>query len=190
MLRDVATSLGWIPAEIHHVAGVRITYRRQPAGATQRVERAIGLDTAKGGTRRGTRPTAFTTPHPKQSVLRRDVLTLSSFIACWRSPCHPCRYIETHPLPKGFLPKVGKSPAFAYLYPQEDVALMGDCRIPLAVRILFGTLAREGPRASEALDLAWRDVDLERGVLTLDKNKTNDARAWALDAGVVRNRGS
>jgi len=29
-------------------------------------------------------------------------------------------------------------------------------------------------------------VDLERGAVSLDKNKTNDPRSWALDPGVVR----
>ncbi len=41
-------------------------------------------------------------------------------------------------------------------------------------------------RASELLGLTWRDVDLDRGVITLDRNKTDDARAWAVDLGVVR----
>lgn len=30
------------------------------------------------------------------------------------------------------------------------------------------------------------DIDLERGVLTLDENKSDDERAWALDPNVVR----
>ena len=45
---------------------------------------------------------------------------------------------------------------------------------------------REGPRASEAIRFDLSDVDLARGAIKLDKNKTNDPRAWALDAGVVR----
>jgi hypothetical protein len=30
------------------------------------------------------------------------------------------------------------------------------------------------------------DVDLRRGVVKLDRNKTDDAPAWALDAAVAR----
>ncbi|MEI9949459.1 MAG: tyrosine-type recombinase/integrase [Pseudomonadota bacterium] len=40
---------------------------------------------------------------------------------------------------------------------------------------------------SEAIGLrVGFEVDLERGAVTLDENKTNDARPWALDPGVTR----
>ncbi|WP_434042302.1 MULTISPECIES: tyrosine-type recombinase/integrase [Sorangium] len=45
--------------------------------------------------------------------------------------------------------------------------------------------AREGPRISEAARLQVQDVDLDRGVLRLEKNETNDPRAWALSPGVA-----
>lgn len=57
--------------------------------------------------------------------------------------------------------------------------------VPLAYRMLWGFLAREGMREGEALALTWTDLDLERGVVRLDKNKTDDPRAWALHPGVV-----
>ena len=99
---------------------------------------------------------------------------------------YPCRLIAANPLPRGFLPKQGKPPAFAFLYPAEDAALLACAATPLVRRMLYGVLAREGLRLSEAVALRWRDVDLERGVLTLDANKTNDPRAWALGEDVVR----
>jgi integrase len=105
---------------------------------------------------------------------------------------YPCRYIATNPLPKGFMPKVGKPPAHSYLYPAEDAALMACIGtkekpgVPLAYRLLYGFLAREGCRLGEALALRWQDVDLDLGVLKLDANKTDDARAWQMDPGVVR----
>lgn len=40
-------------------------------------------------------------------------------------------------------------------------------------------------RRSEALRLTWLDVDLERGAVMLDKNKTDEPRAWALSSGVT-----
>jgi integrase len=100
---------------------------------------------------------------------------------------YPCRLIERQPLPRTFMPKVGKPPAFSYLYPSEDRQLLECVEIPLVYRILWGFLAREGCRVSEAVQLrVGVDVDLERGALTLDENKSDDARAWALDPNVAR----
>lgn len=99
---------------------------------------------------------------------------------------YPCRHITVSPLPKGFLPKAGKAPAHSYLYPAEDALLMRHEGTPLGYRVLFGVLAREGLRIGEALRLRWRDVDLDRGVLSLDKNKTDDPRAWVLGEDVSR----
>ena len=98
---------------------------------------------------------------------------------------YPCRYIATHPLPKGFLPKIGKPPAFTYLRPAEDERLMAHTALPLCYRVLFGFLAREGCRKGEAIGLQVRDFDLELGTVRLDKNKTDDPRPWALDRGVT-----
>jgi integrase len=101
---------------------------------------------------------------------------------------YPCRIIEHHPLPKGFMPKVGKPPGFSYLYPTEDEALLGAPadKVPLPFRMLWGFLAREGCRSGEAITLRiGHEVDLERGVVSLDKNKTDEARLWAMDVGVA-----
>lgn len=57
--------------------------------------------------------------------------------------------------------------------------------VPLLSRLFYGLLSREGLRVSEALGLAWSDVDLENGVLVLDENKTDEPRSWALDPHVV-----
>jgi len=75
---------------------------------------------------------------------------------------YPCRYVGTNPLPKGFTPKAGKPPAYSYLYPVEESALLGCKEVPLEYRILFGFLAREGCRTTEATSLTWRELDLER----------------------------
>ncbi|WP_437619677.1 tyrosine-type recombinase/integrase [Sorangium sp. So ce1151] len=56
--------------------------------------------------------------------------------------------------------------------------------VPLCWRVLWGFLNREGTRISEAARLQVQDVDLDRGALRLEKNKTNDPRAWALSPGV------
>lgn len=99
---------------------------------------------------------------------------------------YPARIIPGNPLPRGFLPSIGAGKAMTYLYPAEDAQLLGCRAVPLAHRVLYGFLAREGMRRSEAERLEWGDIDLERGIVTLDQTKTDDARAWALDPGVAR----
>ena len=109
-------------------------------------------------------------------VLSR-VLNLAAYPANLRGPS---------PLPRGFLPVVKKRKAEAWLYPDEEAQLAGCTAVPLTSRLLYAFLAREGMRISEALGLDWGDIDLDRGVVRLDKNKTDDPRAWALDPGVTR----
>lgn len=98
---------------------------------------------------------------------------------------YPLKLIKASPIPPGWLPKLGPKIAKAYLYPDEDARLLGCVDIPIAWRLLYGFLHREGMRRSEALSLQWHDVDLVRGALALDKNKTDDPRAWALRPDVV-----
>ncbi len=98
---------------------------------------------------------------------------------------YPCRLLSRSPLPRGFLPAVKGQSATSYLYPDEDSRLLSCPAIPLERRVLYGFLDREGMRLGEALGLTWRDLDLERGMIRLDENKTDDPRAWALSRGVV-----
>jgi integrase len=98
---------------------------------------------------------------------------------------YPLRLIPANPLPKGFLPKPGPQKAKGYLYPDEDRKLLGCADVPLARRLFYGFLHREGPRLSEAARLDVADADLVRGTVNLDKNKTDDPRAWALSPGVA-----
>jgi integrase len=98
--------------------------------------------------------------------------------------CYPMRLLQRNPLPRGFLPKPGKAKAAQWLYPVEDAALLAFTKVPLWRRLLW--CRREGIREGGAMSLSWSGLDLERGVVTLDENKTDDARAWALGAAVVR----
>jgi integrase len=98
----------------------------------------------------------------------------------------PCRLLDASPLPRGFMPKVGKPPSFAYLYPSEDAELLACPRVPLCRRMLWGTLDREGMRTGEAIGLrVGTDVDLDRGIVKLDATKTGTARTWAMDPDVA-----
>jgi integrase len=98
----------------------------------------------------------------------------------------PAKLLAAQPLPRGFMPKLDPPKAAPFLYPDEDTALMKEPKISLGYRLLWGFEMREGPRASEALGLRWSDIDLVRGTVTLDENKTDDPRTWALSEGVVR----
>lgn len=98
---------------------------------------------------------------------------------------YPLELIPASPLPRGFLPKVTRSKATAWLYPAEDAKLLACVAVPLVRRVFYGFLAREGTRSGEALALAWSDLDLKRGAVRLDVNKTDDPRAWALSPGVA-----
>jgi len=99
---------------------------------------------------------------------------------------YPARILPANPLPRGFLPKPRSAKAMTFLYAREDAKLLASTSVPLEFRILYGFLAREGLRRSEAIALTRGSLDLEVGAVTLDENKTDDPRAWALDAGVVR----
>lgn len=99
---------------------------------------------------------------------------------------YPARVIEASPIPEGFLPKPSASKAQAWLYPAEEASLLRCVEVPLLYRLLYGFLTREGMRRDEALSLTWNDVDLERGTVTLDSNKTDDPRSWVLGADVCR----
>jgi integrase len=99
---------------------------------------------------------------------------------------YPCRIIKQSPIPRGWLPIITGQKIFGYLYPDEDALLLSCRGIALPYRILYGFLAREGCRVSEALTADLTSVDRARGVFRLDKNKTNDPRMWALDPAVAR----
>ena len=116
------------------------------------------------------------------SATRRQYAQLISKVL--KLAVYPCKLIERSPLPVGFLPKVTTKKATAFLYPSEDAQLLACKKVPLGRRLLYGFLAREGLRFGEATSLRWRDFDLTRGVVTLDENKTDDPRAWALSPGV------
>jgi len=97
----------------------------------------------------------------------------------------PLELIPQNPLPRGFLPRVHPTKGRSWLYPSEDTQLLACTEVALERRVLYGFLAREGLRGGEALKLQWSDLDLTRGVVRLDENKTDDPRAWALGPGVA-----
>ena len=122
-------------------------------------------------------------PRERSGSTRRHVAQL--LVRILSLAVYPCRHIKASPLPRGFLPKVGAAKALAFLYPDEDARLMACKDVPLVHRLLYGFLTREGMRSDEAQQLQWRDVDLLRGAVRLDVNKTDDARGWVLGEDVA-----
>jgi len=99
---------------------------------------------------------------------------------------YPLRLLASVPIPTGWLPSGSNDKAKAWLYPSEDFALMQCGKVSLVRRLFFGLLDREGMRTSEAMGLTWPDLDLDRGVVRLDSNKTNDPRSWVMGEDVTR----
>ena len=62
----------------------------------------------------------------------------------------------------------------------------GETVVPLACRVLYAFFHREGMRRGEARALEWPELDLKRGLVSLDENKTDRPRSWVLDPGVLR----
>lgn len=123
-------------------------------------------------------PACLSQPSRRQvAQLMRRILKLAAY---------PARLIPASPLPDGFVPTSKYKKAVAFLYPDEDAALLALVDVPVHLRVLYGFLAREGMRLGEALNLDWKDLDLRKGVVRLDQNKTNDARSWTLRHDVVK----
>ncbi len=99
---------------------------------------------------------------------------------------YPLKLRTTNPVPKGWLPSIDNAKAKECLYPDEDRTLLSFTPVPVLRRLAYGFLNREGMRTDELSCLEWRDVDLERGRVSLDENKTDDPRDWDLGVAVVR----
>jgi integrase len=119
-----------------------------------------------------------------KSASRSRVHVASTIARLFKLAVFPMRIVDRSPLPEGFSPRRPARKAMAWLYPDEDRRLMACTAVPLEFRMLWGVLDREGMRASEVRALTWADLDLKRGMVKLDRNKTDDPRSWALDAGV------
>jgi integrase len=90
---------------------------------------------------------------------------------------YPLKLIAVSPIPKGWLPRVPNDKAKGLVYPDEESAFLSDATHAIHWRMFFGFLARAGFRADEGAGLTLDAVDVERGIIRLDENKTDDARA-------------
>jgi integrase len=102
--------------------------------------------------------------------------------------------ITSRPLPRGWLPRSPKAESVGKeaLLPSEEAKLLagrnpgGETVVPLAFRILYAFFHREGMRKGEAKALEWTEVDLKKGLVSLDENKTDRPRSWVLGTDVLR----
>jgi integrase len=98
----------------------------------------------------------------------------------------PCQIIPFNPLPRGFLPKLGRPKAYPILYPEDDAQLLAHQAVPIQWRMFWGWLHREGGRMGEAMRLQWKDLNLDLGIVQIDENKTDAGRPpWPLNQGVA-----
>jgi integrase len=102
--------------------------------------------------------------------------------------------IASNPLPRGWLPKAPKAESVGKesLLPSEEAKLLagrdaaGETVVPFAFRVLYAFFHREGMRKGEARGLEWPELDLKKGLVSLDENKTDRPRSWVLDPSVHR----
>jgi integrase len=122
-------------------------------------------------------------PSSLEPASRRHVAQLLSRV--FALAVFPCRLIAASPIPRGFLPKIRRTKAKSALFADEADKLIACRDVPLSHRMLYAFVVREGMRSSEALAMTFGDLDLVRGAVRLDRSKTDEPRAWALDAGTA-----
>lgn len=100
----------------------------------------------------------------------------------------PGQLVAASPLPRGWLPKLHAKDRKHYtcLYPREEGQFLSHHGTPIALRLFFGVLAREGMRLSELWDSEWWQWNLVEGTFTTAKTKTGDTRMWALRPETTR----
>ncbi len=93
--------------------------------------------------------------------------------------------VKTSPIPRGWLPKIGKGKLYSCLFPREESSLLECGGVPEVARLFCGVLDREGMRISELWDSEWEQWNLVEGIFTTRKTKTDDPRFWALRPDVA-----
>jgi integrase len=183
--KDIATD--WTSGELHKKYPDYVKIKKSVDDDKQRLERlydTIGNVAIDRFTLADAKRAMAALPEGRASATRRHYAQLMSKVL--KMAVYPCELIDRSPLPTGFLPTSKCNKAKSFLYPSEDAQLLAAPadKVPLPFRMLYGFLSREGCRLGEALSLRWADLDLDRGVIRLDANKTDEPRAWALSQGV------
>lgn len=204
-MRDVAIEAATAPVQtgprtFHDVLDLWLLgdiRRRWPNAARAKGQRSI--DQTRGMYAKHIHPVLG--PMPIEDITLEDAERVSQRIAALQQPTrrryqlivkqvmelavYPLRLREASPIPRKFVESDGARREFGWLYPDEEAQLIGHVDAELDERFFFGFIARNGLRVGEGLAAVWGDADLKRGAFTLNKNKTDAPRMWALDADVV-----
>lgn len=125
-------------------------------------------------------------PPALSKATRRQVAQLVHRVAA--IAVEPLGILAANPFPRGWMPKVRRAdqrPQEAP-YPDEVDQLLACAHVALELRLFVGFMSREGMRHDEGASLDWADIDLDRGFVTLEENKTDDPRRWPMNAGCLR----
>ncbi len=115
-------------------------------------------------------------------------LYLSRIRSVFRYSLRPLRLIQVIPEEIADVPSHKKTRnLFWFLYPDEEARLLACTRIPLAWRVLYGWLNRNGGRLSETGMLDYLRFDLVTGKVRIEAawTKINQARFWTVEADVL-----
>jgi integrase len=122
-------------------------------------------------------------PRTLSAATRRHIAQL--LVRLGHLAVFPAQLRKACPIPRGWLPKTRGKKQFPILMPDEDSTLLANTAAPLLRRLFYGFLHREGVRRNDAATLRWRQLDLVRGTLRIEQDKTDHSRMWRLDAGVA-----
>jgi integrase len=136
---------------------------------------------------------AFTVEHADFAMNRLAEGLMPNVAAAIRRVCnlavYPVKAIKVSPLPRGWAPKPNDAKEKSYLFPLEELRLLNCMKVPLVRRLLYGFMAREGPRKENCASLCWDNLTLEglsgAGHIVLDVTKNGRGGSWALDAGTA-----
>ncbi len=99
---------------------------------------------------------------------------------------YPAKVTKVDPLPVGWAPGPNPQKEKSYLYPSEERKVLALTTVPVARRLLYGFLNREGLRKENAVTIEWTNFTLVglsdgRGHIVLDHQKNGRGGSWALD---------
>ena len=121
---------------------------------------------------------------PSRSTARQVAQVVSRLLTMAAFP--DIKLIPSSPLARGYIPPASKTKkAKSYLYPEEEALVMANTNVPLKLRVFYGFMIREGARLSNFLELRFSQLDLKRGIITLDDTKTGTPIEWDLTPGTT-----
>ncbi len=97
----------------------------------------------------------------------------------------PARLRKDNPVTSYHRPRKDAPKLFAYLYPDELLALLRSPAVPLWRKVVYVLGCYTGLRKASLFALIWSGVDLEHGTMTSTVSKTDVALTFEIRADVV-----